>query len=97
MFEPEPRVNCNVNEMFKCYGENYLSDFPEFKWAGYIVMNNFEKKYYRLEPVYQFLATNVSETLLEQIKQYIKSNPMHGYHTHIHIGLPNENEKAVQY
>ena len=31
MFEPEPGVVCNVNEMFRCYAENYLSDFEEFK------------------------------------------------------------------
>ena len=97
MFEPEPGVNCNVNEMFKCYAENYLSDFPQFGWAGYIVMDNFEKKYGKAEPVYQFLATDVDDNLLEEIKSYVSINPMHGYHTHIHIGLPNENEKAVQY
>jgi len=45
MFEPKPGVMCNVNEMFRCYAENYLSDYPEFEWAGYIVMNVFDMKY----------------------------------------------------
>ena len=35
MFEPKPGVKCNVDKMFQYYGENYLSDFPEFKFGGY--------------------------------------------------------------
>jgi hypothetical protein len=34
---------------------------------------------------------------LTQIKEYVKTNPMHGYHTHIQVGMPNENEKVVAY
>jgi hypothetical protein len=100
MFEPKPGVMCNVNEMFRCYAENYLSDYPEFKWGGYIVMNVFDMKYNdgaSGEPLYQFLATDATDVLLTQIKEYVKTNPMHGYHTHIQVGMPNENEKVVAY
>ena len=100
MFEPKTGVNCNVNEMFKCYAENYLSDFPNFKWAGYIVMNVFEMKYNNNaagEPLYQFIATDATDVLLTQIKEYVKTNPMHGYYTHIHYSINGENEKVLDY
>jgi hypothetical protein len=100
MFEPKPGVMCNVNEMFRCYAENYLSDFPQFEWGGYIVMNVFDMKYDNGasgEPLYQFLATDATDVLLKQIVDYTKKNPMHGYHTHIHVGMPNENEQAIEY
>ena len=98
MFEPEPEVNCNVNEMFKCYAENYLSDYPQFEWAGYIVMNVFEMKHNNSaagEPLYQFIAKDSTDELLTNIKEYVKTNPMHGYYTHIHVGMPGKNEEAV--
>lgn len=100
MFEPNPGVMCNVNEMFRCYAENYLSDYPEFEWGGYIVMNVFDMKYNKNasgEPLYQFLATNCGEETLNNILNYVKTNPMHGYHTHVQMGLPNENEKVISY
>ena len=100
MFEPKPGVQCNVNEMFRCYAENYLSDFPQFVWGGYIVMDVKEHKYNMNaagEPFYQFVATDVTDELLTQVKEYVKTNPMHGYHTHMHVGMPNENEQAVKY
>jgi hypothetical protein len=100
MFEPKPGVVCNVNEMFRCYAENYLSDFEEFKWGGYIVMNVFDMKYNNNaagEPLYQFVATETTDVLLTQIKEYVKNNPMHGYHTHIHAGMPGKNEQKVEY
>ena len=86
--------------MFKCYAENYLSDFPNFKWAGYIVMNVFEMKYNNNaagEPLYQFIATDATDVLLTQIKEYVKTNPMHGYYTHIHYSINGENEKVLDY
>jgi len=100
MFEPKPGVQCNVNEMFSCYAENYLSDYPEFEWGGYIVMDVKEHKYNMNaagEPFYQFVATDATDVLLKQIVDYTKKNPMHGYHTHIHVGMPNENEQAIEY
>jgi len=98
MFEPKPGVVCNVNEMFRCYAENYLSDYPEFKWGGYIVMDVKEMKYNNSasgEPLYQFVASNVKDTLLMQIKDYTNTNPMHGYHAHIHYSVNGANEQAV--
>ena len=95
MFEPEPGVKCNVDKMFRCYAENYLSDFPEFQWGGFIMMNVLEHKYTKTlngEPFYQFVASNVSDSLLAQISEYVKANPMHGYHTHIHYSVNGENE-----
>lgn len=100
MFEPKPGVVCNVNEMFRCYAENYLSDYPEFEWGGYIVTDARNYKYSKSaanEPMYQFLATDATDVLLKQVIDYIKRNPMHGYHTHIHVGHPNENEQAIEY
>lgn len=98
MFEPEPGVKCNVDDMFRCYAENYLSDFPDFKWGGYIVMNVFEMKYNNNasgEPLYQFVASKVNDDLLKHIHEYIQTNPMHGYHTHIHYSINGENEQAL--
>lgn len=98
MFEPEPGVRCNVDKMFRCYAENYLSDFPQFKWGGYIVMDAKDYKHSNSaanEPVYQFLATGVDDMLLNQVFEYIQRNPMHGYYSHIYVGRPNENEKMV--
>ena len=95
MFEPEPGVKCNVDKMFRCYAENYLSDFPKFQWGGFIMMNVLEHKYTKTlngEPFYQFVASNVSDSLLAQISEYVKANPMHGYHTHIHYSVNGENE-----
>lgn len=100
MFEPNPGVVCNVNEMFRCYAENYLIDFPQFEWGGYIVMNVFDMKYNKNaagEPLYQFVASDATDVLLAQVKEYIKKNPMHGYHTHIQVGLPNQNEQLTEY
>ena len=95
MFEPEPGVKCNVDKMFRSYAENYLSDFPEFQWGGFIMMNVLEHKYTKTlngEPFYQFVASNVSDSLLAQISEYVKANPMYGYHTHIHYSVNGENE-----
>ena len=99
MFEPEPGVKCNVDSMFKYYAENYLSDFPQFKFGGYIMLNTMEHKHNTSisgEPFYQFIATDVSKQLLDQVMHYVKINPMEGYHTHVHVKEVNENEKAVQ-
>jgi len=98
MFEPKPGVVCNVNEMFRCYAENYLSDHPEFEWGGYIVMDVNEMKYNdgaSGEPLYQFVATDVSGNKLKQINDYVSKNPMHGYYTHIHYSVNGENEQAL--
>ena len=100
MFEPKPGVVCNVNEMFRCYAENYLSDYPEFEWGGYIVIDVKEMKYNDSasgEPLYQFVATDVSDDTLKQISDYVSKNPMHGYHTHIHYSINSENEQALDY
>ena len=100
MFEPKPGVVCNVNEMFRCYTENYLSDYPEFEWGGYIVMDVSKMKYNNSasgEPLYQFVASNVSDNLLQKISEYIRTNPIHGYYTHIHYSVNSENEQALNY
>jgi hypothetical protein len=99
MFEPKPGVVCNVNEMFRCYAENYLSDYPEFEWGGYIVMDASNYKYSKSaanEPMYQFLATDATDVLLKQIQDYIFKNPMHGYHKHISVGYPDSNEELIK-
>jgi len=98
MFEPNPGVKCNVDKMFKYYAENYLSDFPEFEFGGYIMLNTLEHKYTKSlsgEPFYQFIAVNVSQQILDKIAQYIKTNPIEGYYTHIHFKQNGENEKAL--
>ena len=98
MFEPEPGVKCNVDKMFKYYADNYLSDFPEFKFGGYIILNTLEHKHNKSisgEPFYQFIATNVPKQLLDKISHYVKINAMEGYHTHIHFSENGENEKAL--
>ena len=33
VFEPEANVNCNHDDMFRYYSENYLSDF-DTTWGG---------------------------------------------------------------
>ena len=98
LFEPEPGVKCNVDQMFKCYAENYLSDFPQFKFGGFIMMNVMDHKFTKSasgEPFYQFIAEDGTDVLLKQILDYVKINPMHGYHIHVHYSENGENERAV--
>ena len=42
VFEPEATVNCNHDEMFRVYSENYLSDF-DTTWGSSIVIDKFSK------------------------------------------------------
>ncbi len=96
MFEPKPGVKCNVDKMFQYYAENYLSDFPELKFGGYIMLNTLEHKHNDSisgEPFYQFVATSVSKQFLDKISHYVKTNPIEGYSTHIHFQENGENEK----
>ena len=95
MFEPHDDVKCNVDRMFQCYGENYLSEFKKFEWAGYSIMNASDTKYQRGEPLYSFQADDADEIYLNFIFSYVKNNPMHGYHTHIQVHRPNENPRMV--
>ena len=98
MFEPKPGVKCNVDKMFQYYGENYLSDFPEFSFGGYIILNTLEHKHNTSlsgEPFYQFIANKVTKELLDKVCHYVKINPMEGYHVHVHYSEKGENEKAV--
>ena len=77
VFEPEANVNCNHDDMFRFYSENYLSDF-ETTWGGYIVIDNFSKKHYRQEPCYQRYipgAKGTQETL-DKITKYKKEQEM---------------------
>lgn len=96
MFEPHPGVNCNVDEMFRCYGENYLSDYPEFEWAGFGLVNASDTRYDRREPFYQFLATDCADVLLKNIQDYVKLNPIYGYYTHIFVGEEGKNEEKIR-
>ena len=84
MFEPHPGVNINNNQTFKHYGENYLSDFSA-EYAGFVLLDSNDTKYDRGEPLYQFIIENVNDWTIQQIKNYIEHNPMHGYYTHIRI------------
>lgn len=93
VFEPEKNVNVNHDEMFRFYSKNYLSDFKT-TWGGYIVIDNFSKKYYRQEPCYQRYipgAEGTQETL-DKILEYVKTNPMAGYTTHIYANPEGGNE-----
>ena len=99
MFEPEPGVKCNVDKMFRCYAENYLSDYPAFKWGGFIMMNVLEHKYTKTlngEPFYQYVASETSLSFLVTISDYIRKNPMHGYYVHIHYSVDGQNEKPYK-
>jgi len=84
MFEPEPNVNINNNETFRHYGENYLADFPA-EYAGFVMLDATQSKYDRKEPLYQFIIEKANDRIIQQIKDYIQKNPMHGYYTHISI------------
>ena len=96
IFEPEPNVNVNHNKMFEFYSENYLSDF-DTKWGGYIVMNNFEKKYGKQEPCYQRYIGNdqANEETLRNIVKYVRDNPMAGYVIHIYSNPEGGNEVKI--
>jgi len=98
MFEPEPGVKCNVDKMFECYAENYLSDFPQFQFGGYIMLNIQEHKFTKWasgQPFYQLITEDGSDELLKQLQEYVNINPMHGYYIHIHVSVNGENERAV--
>jgi len=93
IFEPEPNVNVNHDRMFEFYSENYLSDF-DTTWGGTIVMDNFVKKHYRLEPCYQryIESSQGDQETLNNIVEYVKKNPMAGYITHIYANPHGGNE-----
>ena len=93
VFEPEANVNCNHDDMFRFYSENYLSDFKT-TWGGYIVIDNFSKKHYRQEPCYQRYIPSAEGTqeTLDKITKYVKTNPMAGYHIHIYSNPDGGNE-----
>jgi ribosomal protein S17E len=96
IFEPEPNVNVNHNKMFEFYSENYLSDF-ETEWGGYIVMNNFEKKFGKMEPCYQryVKSSRGTQETLNRIIEYVRNNPMAGYVTHIYANPEGGNEVKI--
>ena len=96
IFEPEANVNCNHDAMFRFYSENYLSNFNT-TWGGYIVMDNFTKKHYRQEPCYQrYIGSDRGdEDTLNNITEYIKTNPMAGYTTHVYANPDGGNEVKV--
>ena len=93
VFEPEANVNCNHDDMFRFYSENYLSDFKT-TWGGYIVIDNFSKKHYRQEPCYQRYIPSVEGTkeTLDKILEYVKINPLAGYTTHVYANPDGGNE-----
>ena len=96
IFEPEPDVNINHDRMFEFYSENYLSDFNT-KWGGTIVMDNFVKKHYRQEPCYQRYIESLKgdHKTLNKIIEYVQSNPMAGYVTHIYANPEGGNENKI--
>lgn len=100
MFEPKPGVKCNVDKMFKYYAENYLSDYPQFEFGGFIMLDVMKHQYTKSasgEPFYQFIASNCSKQLLDKLMHYVKINPMEGYHVHVHFQQNGENEQPVEY
>jgi hypothetical protein len=93
IFEPNPDVNVNHDKMFDYYSENYLSDFNTV-WGGSIVMDNFEKKHFKQEPCYQryIESSRGDQETLNKIMEYVQSNPMAGYTTHIYANPEGGNE-----
>ena len=94
IFEPQPNVNVNHDRMFEYYSENYLSDF-DTTWGGTIVMDAFEKKYFRLEPCYQRYIPSKQGTkeMLDKLTDYLNTNPMAGYHTHVYMSDGGNEQK----
>jgi len=94
IFEPEPNVNVNHDRMFEFYSENYLSDFNTI-WGGTIVMDNFVKKHYRQEPCYQRYVPSQQGTqeILDNILDYLNTNPMAGYYTHVYMSDGGNEQK----
>ena len=93
IFEPDPDVNVNHDKMFDYYSENYLSAFDTV-WGGGIVMDNFEKKHFKQEPCYQryIESSRGDQETLNKIMEYVQSNPMAGYTTHIYANPEGGNE-----
>jgi len=94
VFEPHAGVNINNNQTFRHYGENYLSDFA-VEWGGFIVLDSNETLYGRAEPLYQFLIHEGNDNILADLLRYLKTNPMHGYHTHVLVGKKCQKEVIV--
>jgi len=95
IFEPEPTVNCNDDRMIEYYSENYLSEF-DTTWGGTIVMDNFTKKHYRQEPCYQRYISSKQGTkeILDKLLDYLNTNPMAGYHTHVYMSTGGNEQKV---
>ena len=93
VFEPEKTVNCNHDDMFRFYSENYLSDF-DTTWGSRIMIDNFSKKHYRQEPCYQRYIPDAQGTqeILDKILKYINTNPMAGYTIHVYTNRKGGNE-----
>tara|TARA_B100000780_G_scaffold65665_1_gene43192 strand:- start:83 stop:400 length:318 start_codon:yes stop_codon:yes gene_type:complete len=99
VFEPETNVNCNHDDMFRYYSENYLSDFNT-TWGGYITISASEMVHSDTianQPCYQRYVPGVEGTqkTLDKILEYVKINPMAGYTTHIYANPEGGNEVKI--
>lgn len=99
VFEPQKNVNVNHDEMFKFYSENYLSDF-DTEWGGYITISSSEMVHsdtIAVQPCYQryVKSSKGDQTTLNKIMEYIGSNPMAGYTTHIYANPEGGNEVKI--
>lgn len=82
-FEPEGRMTIDDPKAFEQYVSHYLADFNA-EFAGYIAMNEAEKKQSNLQPVWQFLVKDLSSDQEQALLDYLDRNPINSYHTHVY-------------
>jgi len=94
LFEPQPGTCVNHATMFEHYASNYLSDF-NFSFGGHISMDLMDKVGDAMEPVWQFIDNDVSTVTMVKLDEYLKRNPMEGYHVHLYNQEPGKNAQHI--
>jgi len=82
-FEPEGQMTIDSPKAFEQYAGQYLADFKA-EFAGYIAMNEAEKKQSNLQPVWQFVIKDMDATKEQELLTYLDRNPINSYHTHVY-------------
>lgn len=96
MFEPTPSVVINNKETFRHLADNYLSDFDNVRFGGYISMDATKKYIFKLEPVWQYIIGVADDNKKDAIVSYICRNPLAGYYVYINEHNPEKNPIETQ-
>jgi len=82
-FEPEGDMAIDDPKAFAQYGKHYLADYGA-EFAGYIAMNERDKRHSNLQPVWQFILKDINEEREQELIDYLDSNPINSYYAHVY-------------